>query len=506
VGVDVVFTGAVSDDDLVTCLQHAELAVMPSLEEGFGLPVLEAAACGVPAICSRVSSLPEVLNLDEATFDPHDTASISTAITQALTDHDHRERLLTAGRQAVQRWQWRNVAQATLDSLSTLGPRWSQEPRRPAERMAVLAPGATSPSGIGPYTAQVLEALTVAVDHLVDTSGDTAPGAPHHNVRTVGRSLSMSRYDHVVAVLGSSHHHIATAQVTSQLLDTGQPVHLWLHEASLVGVHLGLAHASGVETWARDWMHQRLAASEPWPRRGAITDPLDADDLHRRGVTLLGELAARAASIIVSTQVAAATVRRAITDLEAPLPPITVIPLAFPPVTATGRPPGGHDVVSLGWLAPNKAPEVILEAFASIDPLPPDARLVFAGPVQGDTATDLHRRALMLGIADRLVITGRLDAQAYAATIAGARVGVQWRRRHQGEQSAAVNDLVAAGVPTFTNLPSAGTLHSLDQLAGVMNDDDLWREASAAAVAAAQSWTVDHVAQAVAAWVRAPGR
>ena len=68
----VIFTGALDDDELVAVLQGAALAVMPSFEEGFGLPVLEAAACGVPAISSNLTSLPEVLDEPTACFDPHD--------------------------------------------------------------------------------------------------------------------------------------------------------------------------------------------------------------------------------------------------------------------------------------------------------------------------------------------------------------------------------------------------------------------------------------------------
>lgn len=515
VGTEVMFTGAVSDDHLIGLLQHAELAVMPSIEEGFGLPVLEAAACGVPAICSRVSSLPEVLDLDEATFDPHDTGAMTVAITKALTDDEYRARLRNAGSRAVERWQWSKVASDTVDALNRLGPRWPHMQRRPVRRLALLAPMASSPSGIGPYTTRIADAWDrlgnqgreLIVDRFVDTSGDPTPTAPHgFPVRAVGRSVAVSRHDHIVAMLGSSHHHVATAHVAARLLNEGWPVHLWLHEASLVGVYLGLAHASGSETWARQLLHEHLVANEPAARRSQITDVLDAEQLHRNGVTLLAEIARRAASIIVSTDAAADTVRHAIRTNGATPPPILVVPLAFPPVTVDRdrTPPPGHDVVSLGWLAPNKAPDLILEAFAQVDPLPSDARLIFAGPIQGDVAEQLRLQAKHLGLADRLIITGRLDEVAYAQLIASARVGIQWRRDQHGEQSAAVNDLVAAGVPTLTNLVSTGTQATLDHLGELLTDDVRWCDASQAAMAAAAGWGVDQVAQRLLAWWEAP--
>ncbi len=119
------------------CSKAAALAVMPSLEEGFGLPVLEAAACGVPTIASNVSSLPEVLDEPAACFDPHDPQAIAAAIVTALTDEEHRSVLLAAGRRAVERWTWSNAASATVEALETMGPRWPQRTRRSASRLAV---------------------------------------------------------------------------------------------------------------------------------------------------------------------------------------------------------------------------------------------------------------------------------------------------------------------------------------------------------------------------------
>jgi len=249
----------------------------------------------------------------------------------------------------------------------------------------------------------------------------------------------------------------------------------------------------------------RLALDEPASRQ-RFDDMLDADALRRAGVTLLAGLVRRAASIIVSTREARALVGRVLAEQGAPPPRILVLPLAIPPVSSSGRVPSGHDVVSLGWLAPNKAPEVVLQAFADLDPMPPDARLVFAGAAVGGIAADLRREAQRRGIADRLVITGHLEPSAYRVLVAGARVGVQWRHGHQGEQSAAVNDLVAAGVPTITNLPATGTLDDLSHLGRLLVDDDAWRVASTAAVEAADAWTVDHVVDRLLAWLGSPAR
>ena len=101
------FTGGIDDEHMVRLLQTAALAVMPSIDEGFGLPVAEAAACGCPVICSAVSSLPEVIAQPAALFDPMDPAAIATAIERGLTDMEHRAVLQEASDRA-----WHQVALA----------------------------------------------------------------------------------------------------------------------------------------------------------------------------------------------------------------------------------------------------------------------------------------------------------------------------------------------------------------------------------------------------------
>ena len=115
---NVVFTDTVTDDEMVALYQSARLSVMPSLEEGFGLPVAEAAACGCVTICSNNSSLPEVIDCDEALFDASDVVDIARAIEWALTDDAHRERLKVAAERAAQRWTWENVGRAAVAGLT----------------------------------------------------------------------------------------------------------------------------------------------------------------------------------------------------------------------------------------------------------------------------------------------------------------------------------------------------------------------------------------------------
>lgn len=113
----VVLTGYLPDADLAGLLSGALAFVFPSLYEGFGLPVLEAMACGTPVICSRVSSLPEVAGDAALLVDPLDTGQISQALYQIVVDEGLRRVLVERGFQQVQRFSWRRCAQETLQVL-----------------------------------------------------------------------------------------------------------------------------------------------------------------------------------------------------------------------------------------------------------------------------------------------------------------------------------------------------------------------------------------------------
>ncbi|MCL4433929.1 MAG: glycosyltransferase family 4 protein, partial [Actinobacteria bacterium] len=111
---DVVLTGYVTDDDLVAMYNLCSLSVFPSLYEGFGLPVLEAMACGAPAICSSTTSLPEVMSCDEALFDPASPSAIAAKITEVLADDAFADRLVGNGRRQVARFSWDRSAELAL--------------------------------------------------------------------------------------------------------------------------------------------------------------------------------------------------------------------------------------------------------------------------------------------------------------------------------------------------------------------------------------------------------
>ena len=105
-----VFTGVVDDDRLITWYQKATLFVFPSRYEGFGLPVLEAMACGCPVISSNASSLPEVAGDAAMLVDPSDVNRMATAMASVLSDGDLRHDLAQRGLAQASRFSWDRTA------------------------------------------------------------------------------------------------------------------------------------------------------------------------------------------------------------------------------------------------------------------------------------------------------------------------------------------------------------------------------------------------------------
>lgn len=213
---EVVFTGFVSETDLVALYNLCRLFVFPSWHEGFGLPVLEAMKCGAPVIASSLSSLPEIVQKEEAIFNPHDASSIAAKIKEALSDESFRQRLIKNSQRRASLYDWDECAVRALQAMETL---WAQRKTLAATirsyrpKLAYVSPLPTAKSGIADYSAELIPELAKYYDvHLFikdDVHEVRFDGVPEtYPLEKLSQLLSTwQEFDRVLYHFGNSDHH-----------------------------------------------------------------------------------------------------------------------------------------------------------------------------------------------------------------------------------------------------------------------------------------------------------
>jgi glycosyltransferase involved in cell wall biosynthesis len=200
---ELVVTDYVDDDVLRALYQQARLFVLPSFYEGFGLPVLEAAVCGCPAVTSNASAVPEVLQWAPASFAPEDVDDMASVVERGLDDEGFRRQLLEAGRVAATRHTWDRVAERALAACSRLGAT-TRRRRTPARRLAVV--GSFARDGrFTPWSAELARRLRRDVVVEWFAAGPDRDGTPrHHRLKMLGRTADPWSFDAIVYLVDES--------------------------------------------------------------------------------------------------------------------------------------------------------------------------------------------------------------------------------------------------------------------------------------------------------------
>lgn len=451
--------GFVPDELLVMLNQGADLAVYPSLYEGYGLPVAEALACGTPAVASNTSSLPELLP-PEGLFDPLDPGAIAASIDAALRDPARRRVLQAATGRAD---TWDAVARRTVEAYRAAGRRAPSPPpsRRRPPRVAFVTPLPPQVTGVAAYSHRLLAELVarapaLAVDAYVDAPpharAELRAGAGPAGVRT--RPLaSLARvealegpYDHTVISLGNSEYHTGGLALLQRRRAT-----VIAHDVVLLNLfHFAhWQHPDAAPGGFRATLHRMYPGMLPDDVGEA--DRLDPEVAARWGIAMARGPVAASRRYLVTSEFAASWARLDAgpdhAGRIATLPfPMGLIPLGEAPVPAADR---GPLIVSFGLVDATKAPVVLVRALSLVADR--RARLAFVGPVAAEQSGAITGLASELGVAGRVEMTGPVEADQYRAWLQRAGVAVQLRTRSNGESSGAVGDCLAAGVPTVVS-------------------------------------------------------
>jgi glycosyltransferase involved in cell wall biosynthesis len=459
---ELLLTGQVSDSTLAHLYRSATLVVFPSFYEGYGLPVVEAMACGAPVVASGTSSLRELV-APEATFDPSDPDSMARAVERALVDETHRQRLL--GWSARPRPTWSDVAEraaVVYRSLSTgVGGTGRRRPaawrRRPL--VALVTPWPPATTGVASYSRRLARALAHSVEVEVFVDGDVSekslgepefPSYPAWSLPDV--DSARGGYDAVIATVGNSEHHAGALALVRR---RGVPAAVLAHDVRLNGLYRhGAARGAVPEGIAAVLAGLYEGATDEW-----ITDGwLQPEEAEAHGVYLARELIGLARPFVVTSEFAAELARGDARPGDRGN--VVVSPFAYPPaVPRSPRLEVPGLVCTFGLVNGVKQPELVLAAFALLHRIDAATRLAFVGPVDPALAERYHALAVRLGVAGAVTFTGAVDDDEYESWLARTSVAVQLRAGTNGETSAAVADSLTHGVATVVT--DIGAAHGL---------------------------------------------
>lgn len=448
---ELVLTGFVPDEDQVRLYNLADLLVFPSRYEGFGLPVLEGMKCGIPVICSSVSSMPEIAGDAAELVDPSDPRAMREAIDGVLEHPERGAELRERGARQAAKFTWDAVARATVEGYREI----ALAPRRPwlvpassrgRARVAFFSPLPPAPTGIADFAGELLPALADELDvtAFVDAP-DEAPVATPSVAVEDGRLFDVvhgdAPFERVVHQLGNSLHHEQSYQT---VLARGGVV--MLHDLVLHHLLMAMTLDRGDE----HAYHDELVRSHG--RDGARVAALVArgygSDAFYYQLGCLRGLLDRADAVVTFS----AHAERRVRSLGYGRP-LTSLPLAVAASDAPVEPRVARDrlglaqdafwVGSFGVQTPMKRPEVVLAAFGDLRRRVPHARLVFVG--ENPPWARLAERVVSSPDCEAITITGRVDEDRYRAWMDACDAIVALRYPHRGETSAAALKAMGRG-------------------------------------------------------------
>lgn len=122
---DVILKGYINQDEKIELLKWADIFVLPSFFEGFGLPVVEAMACGIPVVCSNVTSLPEIAGSAALFVDPYKTFDIAAGLSKVIHNFGLKQALISKGLKRASYFSWEKAARLTLDVILQAAKGWN---------------------------------------------------------------------------------------------------------------------------------------------------------------------------------------------------------------------------------------------------------------------------------------------------------------------------------------------------------------------------------------------
>ncbi len=449
------FTGHISDQELLEHYRNCSLFIFPSWQEGFGLPVLEAMACGAPVLAANTASLPEIGGESLVYFDPFDGQDLTNKIVSLLSDPNLLFSQSSNNSMLAKSFTWSKVAKKSVNAIkATIRDQLKKTNvqnvfNKPT--LAYVSPMPPDRTGIAEYSEILSKELAKYYNVTVVASSKSyqrrrIQGLMHLDTE---KFLSSEKsFDRVFYHFGNSHFHVEMFDFLS--INPGVSV---LHDFFLGGV-VGI----------RSDQNSLIYKNHGYRAIKRIIETTESDFSKDHPINL--SVFQDSLGVIVHSDYALNLAKKwygsDITEKT------SVVPLFRSKTTKLLRNEARKElkidqdqfvVATFGHLGPNKLNDRLLESWLS-SPLAKSGRLVFVGQV-GNSSFDniLLKKIKTINDEMRVHCTGWVSKKDYLTWLSCVDVAVQLRANTRGETSAAALDCLSYSIPTIVN--AHGDLKSL---------------------------------------------
>ncbi|MCH4810009.1 glycosyltransferase [Vreelandella neptunia] len=462
----IILTDFVPEDDLIALYNLCTLFVFPSWHEGFGLPVLEAMRCGAAVIGANTSSIPEVIGLEEALFDPKDNDSITIKIQQALTDVNFQKRLQIHAEKQAKNFSWHKTAKASLEAIEknfgslnlvTDSKHFIKKPK-----MAYMSPLPPERSGISDYSADLLPELSKYYDIDVVVQQDyisTEWIVNNCKVVTPNDFLnSHNLYDRVVYHFGNSEFHAYMLPLIEKV-----PGIVVMHDFFLSGL---MAYNGGYANLPFFYI-QTLYSSHGYAAVKAYFESDDTGWIYPCNKDVISNSNGVIFHSPFSLKLTKEWYGDFSTDKSQVIPLLRVSADVSDQRKISAKLELGFAkddflICSFGMIGKPKLNDLLIKAWEnSLFSKNKNCFLVFVGQNEpAEYGLWINELIKNSPFAENIIITGWLSEQDFSKYLLAADIGVQLRGLTRGETSAAVLDCMNYGLPTIVN--ANGSMADLD--------------------------------------------
>lgn len=447
----VVLTNFVSNEELVAFYNLASLVAFPSVYEGFGLPVVEAWACGTPVLTSNNSSLGQIGGEAAILVDPHSIDSIAKGLEVALQPEKLTE-LSELGQQRLQLFQWKKVAADTVSYISELEIPL-EKASNSKKKIAFFTPLPPLQSGISDYSVDILDALSqyFDIDVYVDTGYQVDCKLPDNVTCRVHTQYKVHQPEYMDTVfqVGNSEYHIYMWDYIRTYGGT-----MVLHDYNLHGV----AQFEALARSKNDIEQYKKLLSEDFTQTEVeqyLTSVGKGSGLKIHEMEMNGFLTNYANKIIVHSQEAKEKLLRR--DIARDVSWIRQYAKTEPLVDSSIAKKELNLLkeqfvfAAFGHIHETKRALPIVKAFAKLAAEHQEIKLIFVGKLDSGLAPRFQQVVKELKISDQVQVTGYTELEEFRQYIDATDVCLNLRWPYNGETSGSLMRILGKGKCVVVN-------------------------------------------------------